>query len=200
METNTTQKGDLFEKKVYNLLLELLAQDNFFVAGKRSLLFEKHKYFSKDREKNIIFDLAIESYREGASSPNLIVLIECKDKGRAISIEDVEAFYSKKEQVARANSKCLLFTTSELQESAFKFATNVGIGVVRILDDDSMSWLVERTNKNLVTSPANTLAINVINALTNEFFVTTKYNTFGLIDNQAFTKIEDLISYLLQQS
>src|SRR4051812_21364994 len=109
MQISTTEKGDLFENKVYNLLVEVLSQDNFFVPGKRSLLFKKHRYFSKDREKHIIFDLVIESYREGADTPNIIVLIECKDKGRAISIEDIEAFYSKKEQVARANCKCVLF-------------------------------------------------------------------------------------------
>jgi Restriction endonuclease len=197
METSTTKKGDLFEQKVYDVLFDLLAQDKLFIPSNRALLFKKHKYFSKDREKDIVFDLVIESYREGANSPNVIVLIECKDKGRAISIEDIESFYSKKEQVARANCKCIFFTTSELQESAFNFAINLGIGVVRIFDDDSVAWLIERTNKNLTTSTANTIAINVISALTNEFFVTTYHTTFAFFENKAFTKIDEMILEVL---
>ncbi len=194
---NTTQKGDLFENKVYDLVRELLSQDKFLTPGKRSLLFKKHPYFSRDREKYIIFDLVIETYREGADKPNLIVLMECKDKGRAISIDDLEAFYAKKEQVARANSKCVLFTTSELQESAFNYATNLGIGVARIFDNDSMSWIVERTNKNLTASPTNSVAINVVNALTNKFFVTTYCNTFAIYENKPYTTVDELIFAIL---
>ena len=47
------------------------------------------------------------------------------------------------------------------------------------MDDDSMSWLIERTNKNLTTSPENSKAINVLNAITNEYFVSTHKNTFA---------------------
>ena len=121
-------------------------------------------------------------------------MIECKDLGRSVAIDDVEEFYTKKQQVARANS------TSHLQESAFKYATNVGIGVVRIFDADSMSWLVERSDKHLVTSPVNTLTINVINASTNEFFITTYFNTFAFFNNTPHLSIEHLFSQVFEET
>jgi hypothetical protein len=190
---NTTEKGDLFENRVYTILLDLLLQDKFFTPGKRSMLFQKHKYFSRDRNNEIIFDLAIEVYREGSEKPNLIVLIECKDKGRSIPVEDIETFYSKKKQVARANCKCVLFTTSELQEGAFNFAASIGMGVCRIFDDDSMAWLLERTSNISFTNTENTIAVNVFNALTNEFFVTTHNREFAMLDSKPYNNIEDFI-------
>lgn len=197
---HSTEKGEIFEARVYDILLLALAQDKLFIPAHRSLLFKKQPYFSKDREKDIIFDLAIETYREGGMSPNLITLIECKDLGRAISIDDVQELYSKKEQVARANSKCLLVTTTNLQESAFKYATNVGMAVVRILDDDSMTWLIERANKNFTTSPVNTTIINVINALTNEYYVSAYNNTFAFYNDKPYLSIDDLLLALLQEN
>lgn len=196
---NTTKKGDLFEDKVHDIILEHLIQDKFFTPGKRSLLFKKHKYFSKDRGKNIIFDLVIEVYRDGAEKPNMIILIECKDKKRPISVHDVEAFESKKQQVARANSKCVIFTTSELQEGALNFAASIGMAVVRILDDDSLMWFVERTNKNLTTTTNNTVMVNVMNALTTKFFVTTNQKTFAFFNNRPYNKIDELLLDILKE-
>lgn len=195
---NTTEKGSLFEDKVYDLLLEALTNDKLFLSAKRSLLFKKKSYYSKDREANIIFDLAIECYREGSDQPNLIVLIECKDYKSPVPIGRLEDFYSKKEQIARANCKCIFITTSSLQSAAFKYASNLGIGVVRIMDDDSMSWLIERSNKHLTTSPENSKAINVLNAITNEYFVSTHKNTFIYFEGNAFLSIQDLIDGIIE--
>jgi hypothetical protein len=196
---NTTEKGNLFEERVYDLLLEALTNDQLFLSSKRSLLFKKKSYYSKDRENNIIFDLAIESYREGSDQPNLIVLIECKDYKTPVPIGRLEDFYSKKEQIARANSKCIFITTSSLQSAAFKYASNLGIGVIRVMDDDSMSWLIERSNKNLTTSPENSKAINVLNAITNEYFVSTHKNTFAYHEGNTFLSIQELIDSLLKE-
>ena len=190
---NSTKKGDLFEEKVYNLILEALMNDKLFVSPKHSLLFKKKEYYSKDRGKEIVFDLAIECYREGSEQPSFIVLIECKDYQTPISVDNLEEFYSKKQQIARANSKCLFFTTNSLQVSAFNYATNIGIGVVRIMDDDSMIWLIERANKNLSTSTINSIAINVTNAITDEYFVSTHKNVFAYLNEKAYTSIAELI-------
>lgn len=195
---NTTEKGNLFEDKVYDLLLEALMNDQLFLSSKRSLLFKKKSYYSKDREDNIIFDLAIESYREGSDQPSLIVLIECKDYKTPVPIGRLEDFYAKKEQIARANCKCIFVTTSSLQSAAFKYASNLGIGVVRIMDDESMSWLIERSNRNLTTTAENSKAINVINAITNEYFVSTYKNTFAYYDENAFLSIQELIGDILK--
>jgi hypothetical protein len=156
---NSTEKGNSFEDRVYDLLLEALNNDKLFITRKHSLLFKKKSYFSKDRNSKIIFDLAIECYRDGSKQPNLIILIECKDYETSISVDNIEEFYSKKQQVARANSKCIFFTTTSLQSSALTYAINLGIGVVRIMKDDSMMWLVERTNKNLSTTSENSIAV-----------------------------------------
>ncbi|MCP9749667.1 restriction endonuclease [Ferruginibacter sp. HRS2-29] len=194
---NSTKKGDLFEERVYNVLLQAMMNEELFVSPTHSFIFKKKSYFSKDREKDIIFDLAIESYRPGAVSPNLIILIECKDYDSPVSIDNLEEFYAKKEQVARANCKCLFFSTSSLQAAAFTYASNLNIGVVRLLSDESMEWLIERTNIHLQTTDQSAQTINVINGITNEYFVSTRKNTFGFAEQTPFYSIEELLKVLL---
>jgi hypothetical protein len=196
---NTTEKGDIFEDRVYNLLLEQLTAEKLFISGRKSMLFKKHEYFSKDRDKKIIFDLVIECYRDGADKPNFIVLIECKDYTKPISIEKLEAFYAKKDQIARANSKCLFVTTNSLQEGAYNYATNLGIGVIRILDDDSLNWLIERTTKYLTTTTSNTTSINVFNALTDEYFVSTNNNFYAYYNLKPFTSLLSLLEIIFSE-
>lgn len=195
---NTTEKGNSFEEKVYELLLEALTNDKLFLSPKRSFLFKKKSYYSKDREDNIIFDLAIESYREGSNQPSLIVLIECKDYKTPVPIGRLEDFYAKKEQVAKANCKCIFVTTSSLQSAAFNYARSLGIGVMRIMDDDSMTWLIERSNRHLTTSPENSRAINVLNAITNEYFVSTHKSTFAYFEDNTFLSVQDLVETLIE--
>lgn len=59
---NTTLKGDLFEEKVFKLIKDSVENDKFFVSRKNSRIFWKKAYYSRDREKDIIFDIAVESY------------------------------------------------------------------------------------------------------------------------------------------
>jgi predicted helicase len=194
---NTTEKGTSFELKVYGLLKELLDTDRFFINGHYRLCHRK-KYFSTARQSEICVDLSIEYSRAEGFVPNLFVLIECKDYSKSIPVDDIEEFYTKSEQITGANKKCIFITTANLQQAALNFASAKGIGVIRILDDDSMTWIIERTNKHLTTTQANGAYINVLNALINEYYVSTKNDTFGYYKNKGFLNIKDLLIQMLK--
>jgi hypothetical protein len=195
---NTTEKGTAFETKVYDLLNGLIATDEFIIRGKHYSLHHQKKYFSSARQGDISIDISIEYSRTKDSTPNLYVLIECKDYNKPVPVDDVEEFYSKTQQITGVNVKCILFTRTSLQSSAFNFASSRGIAVVRILDDDSMVWLIERTNKNLSTGLSNSIAINVINALTNEYFVSTRQGIFCYY-KKTLPSIKDVLLELTQE-
>jgi len=75
---STYAKGDLFEERVYEYLKHELEQGDLWFSPKFSQIFRKKKYYSRDREDFIVFDISIEVKRPELDEPSMIVLIECK--------------------------------------------------------------------------------------------------------------------------
>lgn len=194
---STVEKGTAFEKRVHEHLITLLQTGELGISGNLYKVHHQKEFYSEFRKANIKFDLAIEFYRKEGVTPNFYILVECKDYGSRVPASDLEEFFSKARQVIHANFKCMVFTTNSLQETAFNYALSTGMAVVRILDDDSRSWILERTNKHLTTSSQNSVAINVSTALTNEYCVTTRNDTFGMYNFKSFLSIKDIFTEVL---
>ena len=194
---NTTAKGTAFELRVFDIIKAIIETDPSYFGFKASEIFLKRAYYSSKRESNIIFDIAIECKRSGAVSTSLYVLIECKDYSGKIPVNDLEEFSKKAEQVTGLNVKCMFFTTSSLEEGALTFAMNSKIAVVRILENDSLQWFVERTSPYLNASVQIGDSSNVFNALVTENFVSTQKNTFVLNGVDAYTSLSEFFKWLL---
>lgn len=197
---NTTEKGISFELFVFGIIQNLLQNKELGIEGQFYEVFHHKEYYSQSRQGNICVDISIEFSRKQNVRPFLYVFVECKDYKTSIPVNDIEELYSKTQQIAGVNVKAMLFTRSSLQQSAFNFADSKGIAVVRILDDDSLQWLIERTNKTLTTGKDNAVAINIINALINEYFVSVRQNTFGYVNGMGSHNISDILSSLLKNS
>ncbi len=193
---NTTAKGDAFELKVKRKIEEMLAQNEFSIVGKYYRVFHKKAYYSEKRKRNIVVDLSIEFRRTKKSEPSIYVFIECKDYNGPVPVSDIEEFYAKTNQISGVNVKAFFFTTSSIQESGLNFANSVGMGLVRWLDDDSLAWLIECTNKELRTNYSTATSTNVLNALINEHFVSTKRDVFAYANGVGSYEIKDIIPYL----
>jgi len=135
---NSIEKGNVFEDEVYKYFEEELSNDRLFVSGRMSKLFSKKGYYSRDREKDIITDISIETYLPNATNYSLLTVIECKDYNGKIPVDDIEEFYSKVQQIAGVNVKAIFCTKSALQESALNFAKSKKIGVIRFLPIDQI--------------------------------------------------------------
>lgn len=147
-QLSTIAKGDFFEEQVFNLLQILLDTDKFFVNGKRSKLFWKKPYYSKDRKKDIVFDLSIETYLEGAETYSILTIIECKNYEKNIPVDDVEEFDGKLRQVGEHNIKGIIFSKKGFQKSAFNVACSKGIGLARVKSKDKIDWVNFRKERN----------------------------------------------------
>ncbi len=107
---NTYLKGDVLEEKSFELFSQMLSDDRFYVPGKSSKIFRKRKYYSKDREADIIFDMAIETTFQGAETYSLLTLFECKNYDNSVQVGDVESFSDRVKQVG--GHKAIMVTTS----------------------------------------------------------------------------------------
>ena len=98
---DTTSKGNHFETQVYDALKKELANERLCVSPRASRIIAKPKYYSRDREKDITFDISIEIRSPSKMRPSLIWIFECKDESRPVSVDEVEEFHSKLEQISQ---------------------------------------------------------------------------------------------------
>lgn len=144
---STFQKGDSYEKKVYELIRKLVENDDFFIPGKRSQVFRKKGYHSMARNAEIIFDISIETSINNTSPYSLLTLIECKNLNRKVSVDDVSLFADYISQVGKHNAKGVIITKIGFQQGAYQTAVRYGIALMRLTGDDVMEWISYRKPK-----------------------------------------------------
>jgi hypothetical protein len=128
---STTTRGSDFEKQVFSYLEEELNAGRLFYVPECSAIYHQKRYYSPDRKSSIIFDIAIEVTFAKLNTPSVFCLVECKDHGRKIQADEVEAFHAKIQQVASAATKGIIVTTSSFQPAALEYARAKHIGILR---------------------------------------------------------------------
>ncbi|QJB41713.1 restriction endonuclease [Chitinophaga oryzae] len=192
---NTKAKGDTFENRVYDLILDSINRETFNVPVKNFKIYKNKKYLSKDQSFSARIDISIESYRKGAEHPSLYIFIECKDYNSAVGIDKIKKFNADVVELRGIglNAKGIFITKSAVQEGLLNYARSNGIAVVRVMDDDTMDTIVERKEKNSLKDAATLAVINVFNALTHENFVSTTGITYAFYKDKPFTRLTDLL-------
>lgn len=149
---NTVSKGDLLELKVYELFKQILSDGSYYLNDKSSIVYSKKGYYSTKRQKDIIFDVSIETFIGNSSEYSLLTLIECKNLNKSVSVDDVEEFSKKINQVGEHNTKGIIITTVGFQESALNVAKAEKIGLARMPNNDSLKWITFRKENNVKLS------------------------------------------------
>lgn len=149
---NTSKKGNDLEQKVFAQIKEEISEDRFFVNKKHCKLFKKKGYFSKDREKNRVFDISIEVFLPGHKTFSFLILIECKNYNHPVPVDDIEEFHGKIQQVAGVNVKGIVISTNSFQDGAFKFAKSKGMGLARYFDRSELNWILDRSPSSLLST------------------------------------------------
>lgn len=146
---NTTKKGNKLENDIYKLFSEMISEDRFFAKSECCKIYKKKGYYSKDREKEIVFDISIEITFPCKSTYSLLVLIECKNYGHRVPVDDVEEFFAKSQQISPSNTKSIVVSTNAFQESAFNFARSKGMGLLRYFDPERLDWVLTRSPSSI---------------------------------------------------
>ncbi len=104
----------------------------------------KAEYWSDKRESAIITNVSVEFYRPNETNFWLLWVIECKDLGTLVPIDDVEEFSKKLEQI-RAH-KGLMVSRRGFASGCTTFAKNSGIGLIRLTPAGPQLVLNEKFN------------------------------------------------------
>ncbi len=144
---NTVKIWDRYENKCFNIINTALERDELCFPSNYSVIFKKRKYFSKEREKNIVFDLAVEVTPKNSEKYQLLWIIECKTyANKKVPVDDIEEFNAKVKQISGLNIKGIMITDSWFSDWAFKYAKNNNIMLINTSDDD-YSIMLYRTKK-----------------------------------------------------
>ncbi|MBD1907629.1 restriction endonuclease [Funiculus sociatus GB2-A5] len=130
-------KGKTYELDVASLLQQLLDQGELGIHPEQARIQHKPAYYSRDRMKDILFDVSIEVCRRGASTPFWIWIWECKNYSHTIPVDDVEEFHAKLNQVGADRTKGTMITPIGFDEGAYEFARSKGIGLWRWIPKDT---------------------------------------------------------------
>ena len=138
---STTKKGNEFERRVFAALTTELKSEQLGLSPKHARIFAKKAYDSRDRDGRIVTDISIEVSAPDSANPFIFWIFECKDYVTAISVDNLEEFHSKLEQIGADNTKGTIVIRGALQRSALNFAKSKKIGVIRLLPSDQMVHL-----------------------------------------------------------
>ena len=137
--------GKALEQEVFETLRGMLVAGRLPFHPEAGLVRLHPAYYSRDREKEIIFDVSIEVTVPGATDPFLLWVWECKDYGHAIPVKIVEEFHSKLEQIGADGTKGTIVTRGTYQESTIKLAAAKKMGLARLLPEAQVDWVVHRS-------------------------------------------------------
>ena len=193
----TTEKGDALEQVIFDLFRSEIEADRFYLRKDQCKLFRRKGYFSKDRGSKIVFDVSIEVYLPGATEYSLLVLIECKNYGHRVPVDDAEEFFAKVQQVAAANSKAVIASPAAFQNGTVEYARSKGIGLVRYFEPGSHKWELRRSSSACARSPAAEQADLMGSALTRDDFSSQSFDLYmqspARTTNSLWDFIEDLV-------
>lgn len=144
---NTVKKGDDFEKICFDLIRASIDNYELGIIPNSCKVFWKKGYYSRDREKEIIFDISIEVWLPNADKYSLLYLIECKNYSKSVPVDDVEEFYAKIIQVSGVNVKGVFISNSSFMEGGYNFARSKGMMLVQVNGNITLNIILHKTNK-----------------------------------------------------
>ncbi|MDL2172057.1 ImmA/IrrE family metallo-endopeptidase [Asaia sp. HumB] len=143
---DTSNKGNELEEAFYQYLLDQQARGDL-VYGIHSpnncRIFKKKKYYCKEREADVEFDIVLEIYGNGRPSPHLRVVFECKNYSDAVPETCVNDFSAKLGRIFPHSAKGVMVVSSRLQSGAEKVARRRGFGIVKY-DRDGLDIIADR--------------------------------------------------------
>lgn len=146
---NSSDKGDSLEDAFYRYLLDQKASGEL-IFGAHSPevceIFQKKKYYCKEREDNVEFDIVIEVRAKGRTLPQLYVIFECKNYAGSVPELYLNDFSSKIGRIFPHSAKGVMVVSSRLQSGAEKVARNKGLGIVKY-DELGLDIIADRKGR-----------------------------------------------------
>lgn len=191
--------GVKFEKRIFEVINKTLNEEKLGLLPSSCKVFIDKGYYSKDRDKDIKADISIEVYVENATEPSVIWIWECKDYKGSISVDEIEEFHAKLEQIGADKTKGTLITSNgAFQKSSINYAKSKGIGLARLMPNDQVSWELYMMLPDMLNESRSNRN-NTFRALTQTRYMAEKHNFFSLTSDSKLTKEYSISEFILYE-
>ena len=197
---STSSRGNTLETRIFDLLEAEILAGRFLTTPDRCKVFRKKGYYSKDREKEIIFDISIEISLPGASNYSILVVVECKNYGHSVPVDDAEEFFAKLQQVSGANIKGIIASTGCFQEGTFNFSKSKGIGLLRYFDSGDFKWMLHRSPSTFNIPLSREDRFTVHRGLTLDTYRSRHFDFFGYVSDHYTSSLPVLFEHILLET
>jgi Zn-dependent peptidase ImmA (M78 family) len=194
------RSGDSLEKNIRDYFESEISADRFYVNKSSAKVRWKPKYFSKDRNSHITFDVSIEVYLPDATEYSFVLLIECKNYSHSVPVDDAEEFFQKVQQVAGANSKAVIASTAGFQSGTREFAKSKGIGLLRYFNQDNCKWELKRSPSAGVRTALQADSRHFIEGLANPDFQSLIFDLYLQSPTRETNSLWDFMEDMLLDS
>lgn len=143
---NTTKIGTNFENHVFKLFSSLLENDELsFASQKYSKIYQHKKYRCVGYDREIDFDITIETYNPNSllEDWSSLVVIECKCLSHTMDISDLDEFETKIKKVSDSGIKGIMVTTKGFSLNGIEQAKKSHIALM-VLSEEQHNWIVSR--------------------------------------------------------
>ncbi|MBW9064102.1 ImmA/IrrE family metallo-endopeptidase [Rhizobium herbae] len=143
---NSTSKGNRLEDDFHRFLLDQQSRGELVFETyppTNCKIFKKKKYFCKERDDDVEFDVVVEVYRQGGLEPHLSVVFECKNYSGNVPETAVNDFSAKIGRIFKHAHKGIIVVSSQLQSGADKVARSSKMGIVKY-DENGLDIIAER--------------------------------------------------------
>lgn len=186
-------KGTEYENLAYEYFSKLIKEKYFGFSEEQCKLTKQKPFYSKDREKNIFFDLVFETFLPHQQDPFTIHIIECKNYTNKVKIDDIEEFASKIDQIRSLKIHPIFITTIGFQEGCLNFAKNRGITLWRVVSTQGHEIILNRQKKRI-----KNITEEIKAALTQENYDDWQFgNTFIQTPNKLTLYPKDFINDII---
>ena len=134
-------KGTAQELALCETIRRELRKKRFGLIPECCQVFHQRAYFSRERQANIVVDIAIEVTIPGASVPFFLWVWESKNLSSPLSVDHVEEFHAKLQQIGADKTKGTIALQGEIQKSALSYAVANGIGIARFLPSNRVEFV-----------------------------------------------------------
>lgn len=196
MALSSSKKGEAFEDKMFQLFKHELESGGLGWSPSWGKIYKRKGYFSAARKKDIIFDIAIEFTRPGATESTVVFIIECKDYKGPVPVDDVEEFSGKLAQLAHMSVKGIFATNSAFQEGALNVAKASGFGLLRYFANAPFKWELQRLASSSVAAQLAPDSFQIEKALTFQEFRSPIFDLFGVVGRHLSNSLWDFMSEL----
>jgi Zn-dependent peptidase ImmA (M78 family) len=197
---NTTTKGDILEHAIFDYFTKQVAENRLPWSSNFCKVFRKKGYYSRDREADIKFDVSIEFYLPGVDEYSMVWLIECKNYSNSVSVDNVEEFLSKVQQVASANSKAIMVSNSAFASGGMNIARNRKMGIIRYFDPSDVKWELYRSPSATMRMTEKGGNVSVIHGLTSQDFKSSPFDLYMQGPDGQTNSLWDFAAGMLSES